>query len=864
MKLNLRGRIPAMTHRERVNQPFEVAPQQVPLSTKGTWQHLLIAPDGLWAWFELGPQRWRFQSTDSRQGVLGGQTLRWAELAGHRVHLIRVTRPTDYETWAEQLDAATPAPLTSEDPEAVTFADWYVGAQLRISELQTREPRAFLGVRVTTRSHRYTDLQAILDGSGPANTALGKTRQSLTEVTDAIRREGFDGRPLTAAELGLLLHSMTGLGAPVTDPLVAHCGDGWAPDEMSEFSDPVYSWAATLDKATTVNTIRAGVVHSRQVSVLDFGKMGERDGTDPARAPWMAAADNLPFPVTFSAQFDVWGGEHMERSAEFNRVRAENVAEHFREHGEQVPPSTERAISDARRIEDEVKDGEPEVAVRLAGVVYAAVAGDTAEEVDKHARDLIAHYRLRQKITLHHGFGQFARYRSFIPGETAPGKGFVRVLPAYYMPTALPNMATSIGDGEGPYLGRCGNSAFFFDPTYGPRNNMSGLLMVGGSLGAGKSHTVGGLVEVEALRGNRQVVVDGSGLLARLCDLPHLRDHSQHIELAGAAPGTLNPYWLVPDPRRSDYDTLDKHTQAVRDATAERRELAIDTFLGLQDPDFIREGHGRIVTAIRRTVNKFSGDYAMNPWIVVRELEHSAVELEREIGANLRDAAGMKGAALIFPTDEMSARVTGQALPDKILTVITMRGMQIPKTADKTNWTSAEKMVAPALHLVGRYATLAMYANQLPKGVWIDEGAILAGGEGSIRSFLARAILETRKTNTALGVIMQNPQAFLKIDPEIGNLVGAALVGRTTEPTAIEAWMRMMGIPAGHGYEKVFRSLALGAGHFIHLDWDHHVDTVVIDAEWRPDLMKVLDTTPARAGRVATVTELIPAEAVAV
>lgn len=807
--------------------------EQLPLSATGIYQHLILTPDGLWAWFELGPQWWRMKDSEVRASILHTTNLRWSELAGYRVHLIRDTRVTDHQAWARQFDEATPNPLYT--PGAMSFPDWLVGAQYRIAQLGLREPSTFLGVRVSIKRFKYADLQNL----DP------KTRQTLTEVTDSISREGFDGHPLTASGLGLLVHSMTGFGAPVPDSLVQFCGDGWSPAEMKQFTDPVQAWAGRLDLATTVTTIRDGQAHTRKVTVLEFGKMAERDGLDPTRAPWMSAADALPFPVVFSAQFDVIAGPGLAKAAEFTRIRAESVAEHYQEHGEKPPPSTDRAILDARRIEDEVKDGEPEMAVRLGGTIYAAVSGQTDEEVDGFARTLVAHYQQRQKIALHYGFGQFYNYRSFTPGESVRAQGFTRVLPAYYLPTALPNLATRVGDNEGGYLGRCGPSApFTFDPTYGPRHNGSGLIMLGGGLGVGKSHTLGMLVELEAMRGHRQVIVDGSGLLARLEELPHLHDHTQHIELAGAAPGTLNPYWLVPDPRREEYPTVQAYAQAMRDVAAERRELATDTFLGLQHPDFVREGRGRIVTAISRTVNKFGGDYAMNPWLVVRELEHSKDLLEKEIGANLRDTAGMKGAALIFPEDQMTNRVTGQALPDAMLTIITLRGMQIPKSPDKRGWTNAERMVAPALHLVARYATLAMYADQKPKGVWVDEGAILSGGEGSIRSFLGRSFLESRKTNTALGVVMQNPKAFLDIDPEVGNLIGAAFVGRTTDPGAIEAWMRMLGIAPEHGYEKVFRGLDKGAGHFLHLDWEHNLDVIRIDAEWRPDLKEVLNTTP--------------------
>lgn len=848
--------------RKAVKARFEKAPDPIPLSASGIYRNLMIAPDGLWAWYELGGQHWRFKSIGDREAILEAGNVRWADLAGHRIHLLRDTRPFDYEAWARHLDNATPHPVEGSE-DASTWQDYYVAAQLRVNELGGRVPVSYIGIRLTGRRFDYKDLALICSEQVEKVPAgILKTRSTLVEVTDTIAREGFDGKPLDAAGLGLLVHSMVGLGAPAPATLVANCGDGWAPSEMDEFTNPVLTWAEAVSKTTTVNVLRDNDKHTHHVAVLEVGKMARIDTEDPNRAPWMNYSDTFEFPVVWSAQLDIAGGKDLERSAEFNRVRAESVREHYQEHGETPPPSVERAIADARRIEDEVKEGDAQQAVRLAGPIYAAVAGVSPDDAAQKARTVISKYALKQHITLHHGFGQWPRYRAFIPGEPCPNTGFIRQLPAYYMPTAVPNVASQIGDAEGPYLGMCGHTPVMFDPTYGPRNDDSGLVLIGGGLGSGKSTLVGTLAEADARRNHRVLIVDPSGNLARLCDLPHLRDCAQHIELGGAEAGTLNPYWLVPEPAGDTFGSMEEHMRAKRNADAERRELAVDTFIGLLHPDFVTASRGRIVNVLTRVVNRFGGHYAQNPWIIVRELEHSHDELEREIGANLRDASTAKGASLIFPEDQLAARQEGQALPDAALTVITMRGMEVPKGTDKSLWNHAERMAAPALHLVSRYAMLAMYADTRPKSIFIDEAGIIAAGQGPVRSFLKRGSLETRKTNTMLAIVSQNPSYLLDVDPEIGNLIGAAFWGRVTDDRAAQAVMKMLQIPTGHGYEKVLRGLRKGAGDFLHLDWHGNVDRIVVDIEWRLDLKAALDATPKRVTKESEAAgEFIPVEA---
>lgn len=808
-----------------------------PLAVQRIHRNLLLASDGVWAWFRMGSTPWAFRSAGYRATVLDAATLRWADLAGHRVHLRRTAHPVPYSVWAERLDHATPHPL--EVPAgAPTWADYLTGAQERMAQTRMENPSSYIGVRLTTQRIKPEDLPRVFQLSDTSSDRVVKVREALDRVTGTVSKGGFDAKPIPARLLGWLIHASVGLGAPVSVASLAGGADDWLAEDMDAFTHPVHAATGPLSKTVTMRAMRDGREHQRHIAVLSVGRMEDRDTESPAYDPWLTHSDRLPFPVEWSAAFDVLHPAEYGERATFFRQRAESIEEHYEEHDETPPRSVARGILDAGRIEDEVTDQPKEVAVRLSGPIRCAVSARSETEVLARVALLVDAYAMNQRIALHHTYGQYPMYREFIPGEIASGAGFQRVLPAYYAATAVPNASTALGDGEGPYLGVAGHQAVMWDPTWGTRHNKSGLVLIGGGLGSGKSTVAGAIVEPAVRRGHQSVIFDPSGPLAALCDMPALADHSRHVELSGAEPGTLNPYWLIPEPVRGHYESDKEWRAATREANIERRDLIVDAFTMLL-PD---RGPGA-VTRIEHAVNTVGGDYATNPWRVVRALE-AGDDLAQTIGAQLRNVAELKGARLIFPEDESARVVDARAVGDALLTVITMRGIVTPPVGTpREHWNRAERMAVPVLHLAARYAMRAMYANRLPKTIIADETGIVASGASTFRSFLLRGSRDSRKTNTCFCVLSQNPADLLELAPQITNLIGSAFMGRLEDDETAAAALKILGAPTGHGYEKALTS-GMEPGEFLMRDWNGNVDKVRVDLDWRPDLLATLDTTP--------------------
>lgn len=817
-----------------------------PLRTRAVYRNLQLTDDGVWAWFRLGAVAWDYKSSGDQASVLQGHSMRWADLSGLEVQMRRLSHPVDHEGWGRRLFRATPAPI--ETPEdAPTFLDLIHGAERRIASLGLTTPITYIGVRITEQTPTEDHHLRCIHNGCTKDAKHEKLHQELVRVTSTVGKSGWRGKPISSRVWGWLTQESTALGCPVDVQALAGDPDVWTDDDVTAFTNSTHVSAAPGDMTVTVRAIREGHEHVRHVAVLTAGRMEDQDDEHPSFIPWLTASDNMPFPVDWSARFRILPPQEALTDAERAHRRAKSIRSGYvDDHGEKPPPRYDRGILDAERIVDEIHEGTREVRPRLAGVLRAAVSGATPAEAIENSRTLTAFYAENCRIALHHLYGQYAQTREFIPGESYSKIGYQRRMPTYYAATAAPNAGVQLGDGEGMYLGASGHRAVFFDPTWGPRHNKSGLVVLPGNLGSGKSTLLGAFAEFMVRSGHQTVIFDPSGPLAVLTKMPAFRDVAQVVELAGADPGTLNPFWLLPDPRREDHGTDKEFEQEFREVTAERMDLMIDAANML-----LEEEMPGARKAIARAVSQVGGAYGTNPWRVVRALEQGS-EVAQDVAQQLRDASRMKGASLIFPEDQDAETVRARGLGDALFTVITMRGLATPRTSDARRWSRAERMSVPVQHLAARYALRAMTANKRPKLIAVDETKLATGGDSAFRGAVMRGTRDSRKFNTCFVLLGQNPSDMLTLDEEgeFENLIGAAFVGRLKGKKSAAAGLQVLGAPTDHGYEEALLQQSAEndtPGRFVFRDWNGNVGTLDVDLWWRPDLLAALDTTPPSA-----------------
>lgn len=821
------------------DQPTRSRASRERVGVRGIVGHLAVCDTGTWAWYVLDGAPWNMRPQGERDAVLANQTLRWADLVGHRVHL-RVTRhPVAHAALAEKLDKTSPNRLPDVDG-AQSWGAHLEATQRRIVQQQLSESAVYLGVRLTTKQIHPNKLHILLDRKHAANEQMQRLRSDLDRITAVIGGDGFRGSRCTGMGLAWLFHGSVGLHLPVSILAMAGSDGTWERAHIAQFTEPVQVTAAPYARYLDVTALRDGYEHRKLVRVLSVGQMRARNTDDPSRAPWMGFTASLPFPVEWSGQFDVMAPETQIDHATRMKTRAHDMQQAYAEARELPPPRLGRALEDAIRVEDELSDAPTEVATRLVGHWRLALAADTASDLDRLTELTTQAFARDQKITVGESYGQYDLYREFTPGEQVRIHGFEHTLPTRFMAAAVPNLSTAVGTPTGPYLGftiGAGSRPVLFDTTHGPRRNKSGLGLFVSDPGGGKSTLAGAIADDSARRGYATVVFDPSGPMANLCRVPHLAPYARHIDLLSAQPGTLNPYRLIPDPDRNDPEAK----ALMRDAEAERRELMTDVLLMLVPPSMMTGDQGATRRAIETAVATAAAGYGANPWQVIEKLAGLG-EAGATLAEYLTTTVQTRGSRLIFPDRERPYETVDPEL-GAVLTVITMAGITPPaKGAAREHWTRSEQVALPLLHLAARFAAKAMYSSKEPTTIIMDEAGIVGSGAGSYSAFLVRASRDSRKWNACVIVASQNPADILQLGEEITNLAGFRVVGRMASKSAAMEALRLLGWPLEMGLHAEL--MAFEPGQFAFNDWDDRRALIQVDIGHRTDLITALDTTP--------------------
>lgn len=813
------------------------------LALRNIVDNLCFTDREAWAWFVLPTQPWAFRSDAQREQLLFGVGDALASLAGHRVHLRVTNRPYPAAEWARQLNRNTPSPLRAAGGSS--WGDHLVGMQEHLRHQTMAEKEVFLGVRLANRASGHKLAAALW--RRPGNIEHARLLPLVERVTETVGMSGMEGRPATPGEMEWLLRRSVGIGLPAPASLSAADGGEWEKDDLHTFTDEVDHAAVPLGRTVKVTGRSSTNPIERHVAVMSVGRLEEIEAPDPGHEPWLAHTDRLPFPVEWTAQFDILSGGEARQAIQRKLLVVRDMQRHYREHDLDEPLALDRQARQARQVEDQMSRGIDVAAARLHGWFRLAVSAGSEEECLERVRKVTASYRGR-RVTIEHPRGQYGLLREFIPGERVSTSAYRRRLPVLYFAAGVPMASSQVGDRRGPYVGYTAGSsrrAVMFDTHYATEiKETSGLVPVVGGLGAGKSVLLGQITYEAVRRGIPSVVLDPSGPLARLTHLPELRDHSEHLDLTTAHSGTLNPFEVVARPNRQAYPSDEAFEEAAVLAAQDRKLLAMDVIKMLLPPslDAIPETSLVISDAVRAT----KGDPDASLWDVVNNLDGLKSTHGRVVANYLRDMAELPLARLFFP-------VGGQPLErlEATLTVLTMSGLVLPpRTVPREHWSTSEQLAVPLLHLASWYASRAVYGRSMSsrKLVALDETHFL--GEWSAgRALFTRLGRDSRKWNTCVLAASQNPADVLGMD--VANFMSAAFVGRIEDEAAAKDALRMLRVPTGVGYERALATLSAGRGaagfrEFVMRDVDGHVDKIRVDLNGNASLLEALNTTAGR------------------
>jgi hypothetical protein len=829
------------------------APRQtrLPLALRTIDGNLALTGTSAWAWFALPTQRWAFRADGERLNLVVDTASRLSALAGRQLHLRVTARPYPAASWARGLDERTPYPLAGVPGNE--WGDHLVSVQRHLRAATMAEKEVYLGIRLSDRSGVVGLTDRLL--RRPTTREVERLDRDAALVAETVAGPGLEGRPVRSRELEWLMRRSLALGLPAPGALSPVEDGRWETEDLFELTDGILTSADPFGPTVQVRRRNAGGnTVTRHVAVMSVGRVEELDVPEVAQDPWMVHTDRLPFPVEWSVRLDVLDGDQALDAVQRKLLVVRDMQRHYREHDLDEPLALERQARQARSIEDQMTTGNEVTGTRVHGWFRLAVAGVDEAQCLERVRMVIDSYRKR-RMTVVHPRGQHGLMREFIPGEPLSSTAYRRRLPAMYFAAGVPAAASSLGDRRGPYIGHTSTSsrrAVMFDTHFAPEvRETSGLVPIVGALGSGKSVLAGLITYEAARRGITSVMLDPSGPLAALCDLPELTGHARHIDLTTAAPGTLNPYAVVAQPRPEDHPSDESLEEARTLAAQDRKLLALDITTMLLPPVLASAPRTRLL--LTETIRATRGAPQTSLWTVIDNLERRDDEHARDIAAYLRDMAELPLARLFFPIGPTSdASSVGEA----VLTVLTMPGLVLPPAGvPREHWSTSEQLAVPLLHLASWYASRTIYGRPRSerKLVALDETHFL-GEWGAGRALFTRLGRDSRKWNTCVLAASQNPADVLGM--EVSNFISAAFVGRIEDEQVAADALRMLRVPAGAGYESVLSRLSprsatgtrSGLREFVMRDVDGNVDRLRVDLDHLPQLLAALDTTARSAG----------------
>jgi hypothetical protein len=845
-----------------------VAPSYTPsIALRSIDGHLVRTAHEVYAWYRLAPQRWSFRSDSQRQDLIHAIAGQYAELQGRWMHLRVTNRPYPIRMWAEA-HVRNAVDRLPDVAGALSFDDYMVGEQQQLLGRSMAEKEVYLGVQVQTR----TMVDRAVERAAPVlrrvfptavDAELVALDAEIEHLDGVIGSSGLEGRPVTAEEMSWLMHRSCSLGLPAPRNLPAAPGTAWEPEDLASFTDAADFHAEPYAPTLTVRGrtgSNAGI--ARHLAVLTVGQMhGLR--IPEIDDPWVQRSDRLPAGVEWSARIYVRRPEDVagELQRQMNKVRSQ-VRHYTDEHELEPPQSLARQAARVLEIDDEMTSGFTALGTRVRSWWRLSVSGPTERDTLRLAQQLLDLYK--PKIAIEHPEAQYALAREFIPGEPLSSGAYLRRGSVIWAASAVPTATAEVGDRRGILLGETCTATrrpVAWDPWMAQEiRDSSGLTAMVAGLGGGKSFLGGGIVYKTLRAGAYWTLLDPSGPLTKLCELPELRPYARPINLLNAQPGILNPYRVVAEPELAhflDEDDPERSWRREKALTAAtRRRLVLDVLTGVLPFEVARMAQTRIV--LLRAVRAVGGRPDAHPGQVFEMLRRDPSE-HREHALVVADFLDEMRERMSLLIPDAGADPYTEVRDDR-LTVLTMTGLSLPKDGvGREHWTDAEALGVELLNLAAWLTQRSIYerARDQRKGVWIDEAFFLSEVPTG-RVLMNRFARDSRKWNVRVLLSSQIPADFLKIQGFV-SLLDSVFVGRLDDEPAQADALRLLKVPVDAGYEQVVASLGRRPGgerlaterdraprQFIFGDGAGGVERVRVDfsGPHLNHLCSVLDTTP--------------------
>ncbi|MCZ1075234.1 ATP-binding protein [Rhodococcus sp. A5(2022)] len=831
------------------------------------------------AWFVQPPGPWNMRPVARQRRYIQNEALVLANLAEAGVtglHRRLVRTPWPVRAWAQAHDGwAEPIP---DVPGALSWSDYLRGQQHAMLWGNPTLKGRYWGIELPPRATLAVGLDTVSEWLLPvvewpllgrvarlvrawARTAFLNEQKTLADHLATIERilsgQGVRAKPATAAQMDYLLLRSAALGLPLDAEGVISGGGNWEHSDVAALEDLTDLELTPGDGYTTVRGQVGGRDYTGYAIVLTVGRMAPLPIPEKM-LPWQVIGDSSGEPLEWSERLRLKTKSQTIRSLRRLTARIESQFDHYTVEHDQVPPqelAEQHAL--AQRVISDIEDDHSGLSVRTEGWYRVLVVGSSPEDAKAKVSMLQEMYAPRIRLEQEHG--QYQLLREFLPGEPLANIAHCRRMSVEAVSAGMAAVGDRIGDRTGVVIGETASIAprpAVWDLFAAhEKKHKSGLTPIVAVPGSGKTFLAGMLVYQAVRAGAYGVVLDPSGPLKKLAQLPEFRGVADVQALTGrtSRPGSLNPYRVIVDPRRDDPDynptnpdyaddadpvaaARAQYEADLRAAQAERISVAVSVLKMMLSP--ARLEHEWTETVLQTAANTVGGQRHHNLREVLDAIaalgrNDENVELRtcaRSVHQELSMMADLAEARVLFP----EAGTTGE--PEDIvdntirLTVLTMPGLQLPPTGtDPSQWTPQQRMAGPLMHMAAWLANRLVY--ELPrferKVLFLDENKYLEQ-TGAGRTLNLRIARDSRKYKVRALVCSQLPDDYLGVDgsDDKSALTYEVIIGDLGGNThAIDGALKLLNLPSGEGYEALLADLGGGGEDTLDEDTDtDHLD----------------------------------------
>ncbi|HEY3502812.1 MAG TPA: ATP-binding protein [Actinocatenispora sp.] len=845
--------------RRRQDRTSRALPQR--LAVRYFDDTVLLTDTEAWAYFKLPTISVEFRTAEEWDRVIQAHAHAFAGLSDAKIHLRTVFREYETTRWAEALDGRTP----NGSPG---WPELLVAQQQHLRDQQFLQKEVFLGVRLGVRRDEAT---------GALRSAFQTLRRWVTAATDAVleedeqidlreikkwrgaaapvvrlmERSTFAATPATPDEIAWLFrHQMHPVMPLPPDPgkpnrpwgrgEVQHLIEGIVDNGESPYclaiTQPNWNYQKQLEahRQDPQNWPEPEHVFTSYTATLCVSRIPREIDTWDAN-PWIHHAEHpsLGFPVEFSAYWEIHPPRRVKKDVEKRLQRVSSQRDHIHGAGAEIPTGIEDAFTDGRQLDVDIERNRKHLGYGAGRLIVSAA---TRDELTRRCELLIEHYRNIGVDVAWTPNDQLRLFMEHFPGDRVRLKvrAYRQVQELETITAGLFTASNSLGDGEGPYLGRTtgrSQEIVFFDPLYAPRNNKPPGVAIVGAPGGGKTFTTLTIAYQMASRGITTVVLDPKGDAKGLATIAGLGD-VRILELGADMAGLLDPFSLAESREASVLLAMETMRLLLGgELTAERENAVVGAIrhVSMQpEPNL----HKAVQLLLEGGVEK------LNP--VRSTYVDQQMAIARSVGSLLEVISELPLGNLCF-----SAARTDVKLARNRLSIITLAGLSLPTAHTPVdNYTYAQRLSVTLLYLVTHYTralvTDPMYTG--PKALIIDEAwAITQTQQGA--QLVAEVARLGRSRNTALVLVSQNARDLLAED--VRNCITSMFVFRSEDWDEIAADIDLLRISDNPEHRNVIASLPTGANsECIMRDVRGHVGTMRVDLSYLSNVVTAFDSTP--------------------